>query len=380
MEIRWLQRRRGEVQTGGLPHSVASPHTIAPVLTGRRRAASGLPFASTLRQRAACLFMALSIVLLFQPPGVASQANPSMDRFEFGVIGDLSYVPATEPHLDRVLAEVGAAPLAFVVHLGDLGSPTFGSCSDELQARRFAQFQASAHPLIFTPGDNEWTDCWEERAGGMDPLERLNHLRALFFPDDNSLGRRQIPLIRQSSIPGYEKFRENARWSQGSVTFATVHYVDEGLGRTAEGDAEFAERNAANLAWIRAGFAEARVANDLGIVFMTQANPFFERPRADNLAFGELLNTMEQQALAFGKPVLFIHGDTHYFRVDMPLSRSVENCRSGPLRSPNCQIVNFTRIEGFGHPSQRWVQVSVDPADPQLFTVRPRIVAANLTD
>jgi hypothetical protein len=38
-------------------------------------------------------------------------------------------------------------------------------------------------PLIYVPGDNEWTDCRRLAAGGFDPVERLQKLRELFFAD-----------------------------------------------------------------------------------------------------------------------------------------------------------------------------------------------------
>ena len=41
-------------------------------------------------------------------------------------------------------------------------------------------------PLVHTPGDNEWTDCYRKKAGEFDPLERLAKVRAMFFPDGNS--------------------------------------------------------------------------------------------------------------------------------------------------------------------------------------------------
>jgi hypothetical protein len=41
-------------------------------------------------------------------------------------------------------------------------------------------------------------------------------------------------------------------------------------------------------------------------------------------------------------------------------------------------IENFTRVETFGDPHHHWVQVTVDPADPNVFTFRPRIVPANV--
>ena len=68
--------------------------------------------------------------------------------FTFGLFGDLAYRPEQEPLLENVLVDLNAASLEFVVHVGDLGAPPYGSCSNELWARRRAQFEASAHPLI----------------------------------------------------------------------------------------------------------------------------------------------------------------------------------------------------------------------------------------
>jgi hypothetical protein len=125
--------------------------------------------------------------------------SPAPQSLAFALIGDLGYRPEHEPWLENVLTELNQTPLAFVVHVGDLGAPPFGSCTNEFWARRLAQFQASAHPVVFTPGDNEWTDCHEkERAPGYEPLERLARLRTVFFTGEQSLGQRAIPLTRQS--------------------------------------------------------------------------------------------------------------------------------------------------------------------------------------
>ena len=104
-----------------------------------------------------------------------------------------------------------------------------------MQARRLSQFNASIHPLIYTPGDNEWTDCHDAQGTkGGNPLERLARLRSLFFADEQSLGRRKVTLTRQSrsSDPVFAKYRENVRWDHGGVTFVTIHVVgsNNGLG------------------------------------------------------------------------------------------------------------------------------------------------------
>src|SRR5581483_6106539 len=181
---------------------------------------------------------------------------PAQD-FSFALIGDLGYQPKEEPMVERVFAALAGERLAFVVHDGDLGRPSNGSCSDEHWSRRLAQFEASPHPLVYTPGDNEWTDCnAADGAPGFEPLERLRSLRGRFFGSERSFGRRTLTLTRQ---PGYP---ENARWTMSGITFVTLHVVgsNNGRGRTPAGDAEYAARTAADIAWMRAGFASAKAA------------------------------------------------------------------------------------------------------------------------
>jgi hypothetical protein len=89
----------------------------------------------------------------FSPIAVAQERTSA--EFTFGILSDLGYAPAQEPLLENVFAELNRTSLAFVVHLGDLGSPANGSCADELWARRLTQFCASANPIIYTPGDGK---------------------------------------------------------------------------------------------------------------------------------------------------------------------------------------------------------------------------------
>ena len=56
-------------------------------------------------------------------------------------------------------------------------------------------------PLIYTPGDNEWTDC--RPISKYDPNERLDRLRQLFFAAPRSLGQRSRALTRQSDLVNY---------------------------------------------------------------------------------------------------------------------------------------------------------------------------------
>ena len=45
---------------------------------------------------------------------------------------------------------------------------------------------------MFTPGDNDWTDCDRPANGGFSSLERLDFERALFFNTRFSLGKHRM--------------------------------------------------------------------------------------------------------------------------------------------------------------------------------------------
>jgi hypothetical protein len=112
-----------------------------------------------------------------------------------------------------------------------------------------------------------------------DPLNRLDLVRGTFFPDDESLGRREIGLERQD-----DEYPENARWQQGRVTFATLQLVGSNNNRpttlpdgTVVGnEEEYRARNAANLEWLAETFDEARESESPAVMLVIQANPFEE--------------------------------------------------------------------------------------------------------
>ena len=84
--------------------------------------------------------------------------------------------------------------------------------------------------------------------------------------------------------------------------------------------------------------------------------------------YDSFLAALEKETLAFGKPVVYVHGDTHIFRIDKPL-----------VGSRDQRIIeNFTRVATFGHPDTHWIRATIDPGDPNVFRFRQEIVKANL--
>src|SRR2546427_4362922 len=91
----------------------------------------------------------------------------SRGAYAIGLWGDLPYsdLQATTG-VPNLIADMNKQQLAFTVHDGDLkaGSGTANSstpttCSDALYIQALRFFNSLKAPAMFTPGDNDWTDC-----------------------------------------------------------------------------------------------------------------------------------------------------------------------------------------------------------------------------
>ena len=299
--------------------------------------------------------------------------RPEARAFDFATIGDQQYGPDGERQWPALQSSINAANVAFTLHIGDFKSGDT-VCSNELFGDRLQAFNNFEAPLIFTPGDNEWTDCHRENNGSFDPLERLSLLRRMFFSTDQSLGRRRIALSRQSEDPRYNRYVENALWATGNVLFATVHIVgsNNNLGRNAENDREYEERNNANFNWLKTVFSVARDNFFAGVVIGTQANPGWSgtpvRVSQLGTGFRDSFLVIEDEAIVYGRPVLVVMGDSHIFRIDKP----VLGARSGRA------LENLLRLEVPGSGYVHWVRVKVDPNQRGRFAFEPEDSPANV--
>ena len=303
-------------------------------------------------------------------------ATPSA-AFSFALLGDAPYRETDEDRFAAMLRQINDDPsLRFVLHVGDLkGSAE--PCSDALLRRRLAQFNLVHTALVYTPGDNEWTDCHRPSAGRFDPLERLAALRRFAFAHPSrSFGQRPLALQSQADAGPYREFVENTMFTHGGVVFVTLHVVGsnndlepwQGLERSDRTDAprteriaEFERRQAANLAWLNAAFARAEAAEAIAIVILMQANPHFELPAGSpkRAGFDKLIDELRRLTQRFGRPVLLAHGDGHVYLVDRPLAQ----------QSP--AVGKLLRVQTYGHPWTLWVRISVDPRRDGIFEVRP---------
>jgi hypothetical protein len=154
--------------------------------------------------------------------------------------------------------------------------------------------------------------------------------------------------------------------------------------------AEYAARNLVNIAWMQETFAEARAGHSSAVMLISQADPGFDLTdgtraplrdpktlaETDGLAdgFQDFLLALRSQVVSFGKPVAYVHGDSHYFRIDKPF-----------LDAQGMRLANFTRVETFGDHQENgdndvhWLKVFVNADSREVFAYQEQIVPGNRT-
>jgi hypothetical protein len=351
------------------------------------------------RFRARALVAAALLWAVVANPSAQSQDGglPGERRaaYAIGLWGDLPYsTEQANPGVPHLIADMNAQKLAFTAHDGDLKSGS-SRCDDSVYQNSVAFFNALEAPAVFTPGDNDWTDCDRANNGGFNSLERLDFERRVFFSSDSTLGRRTFQQEVQREVlclglTGTVPCVENRRWDLGGVTYATMNVQGScnNLCDIAPNPAEFAARNAANIVWLRETFAHAKARGSAAVMLIAQANPGWDQsdptraPLRDprTLAqtdgqpdgFQEYLSALRTEVVAFRKPVAYVHGDSHYFRVDKPFQDALGR-----------RLENFTRVETFGDNQQNgtndvhWLKVVVDVKSREVFSYEPQMVPAN---
>jgi hypothetical protein len=303
-------------------------------------------------------------------------APASAQPVPFGLFGDTPYSAWERDNLPALITAMDQEELAFVVHDGDIKNGA-SECSDAVFNDILRLFQASKTPLIYVPGDNEWTDCHRNNNGSYDPMERLNKLRSLFFTGDSALGQRKLLLQRQSQAgaPAFASYRENVRWEAGGALFVGLNLPgsDNNFYGTQHKDKhkdkddpspEFVARSAANRAWLAQAFAQARTHKLAGIMVVIQANPEFESINKGKRqpGYDAFVTQLREETQAFAGQVVLVHGDSHSHQINQP------------MRDPVSRDVvpNFTRVETLGFPFFGWVKATVDVRDPKVFQFAPR--------
>ena len=289
------------------------------------------------------------------------------DPMRFIALGDLPYRAKDEDAYYALIQEINRQKPQFSIFVGDTksgGSP----CSDAYLRKIHASFNLFERPLIYTPGDNEWTDCHRLNAGGYDPVERLQFIRTLHFSDAKSQGKNPIALMRQSDLqPQFSEFVENAYWISGKTLFATVHIV--GSNNNFAQQAEYVPRNRANLAWLETVFALAKQDSFAHLVLAFQADLFYTSKSAasDQSGLRDSILLMNKKLADLAKPALIIHGDSHRLIIDQPFMVPGSN-KKRPLHK-------VYRVQVMGDEQVEAVEITIDGSKNNPFSFRPLLLS-----
>src|SRR6478752_7675423 len=79
------------------------------------------------------------------------------DSYTIGLFGDMPYNALGKAQYPALLADINASKVAFSVFDGDLKAGGDGPCSDALYSTAVANFNKLEQPLVWVPGDNDWT-------------------------------------------------------------------------------------------------------------------------------------------------------------------------------------------------------------------------------
>ena len=360
--------------------------------------------------RAALSLVALTAACSHEFPAAPSAARPKATAAApsatddagatYAVIGDMPYGKSKLDSLPQLIALINHDPaVQLVIHVGDIKAGSNSNCSDTYFATIKGLFDTFQDPLVYTIGDNEWTDChvFSKHNGLYTPTERLQAIRTLFFPvPGQTLGLAPRAVFSQARDPNHSQYVENVWWSQSDVVFAALNITGsfndlapwssaplpwlvtpadmpaDWANFPSQAD-EFASRTRADSDLIAQTFATATERHARGVVLAFQADMWDPAEQVkDPATFGAGYDAVVRQigalAAQFGRPVLLLEGDSHVWRVDTPFTPG------SPLFTmhPNTPVApNVTRlvVDGSSSPTS-YTRLTINPArNAQLFTL-----------
>ena len=284
------------------------------------------------------------------------------------------------------------------MHVGDIHAGK-QFCTEAYDRSVLDLWKGFEDPLVYTPGDNEWSDCHKVAEGGGkynaatgqidyvlgadglpvdyakgDPLANLGLVRSIFFPEPGvTLGAAKSVLSQaqyfDAAHPSDAQFVENVMFEQSKVLFVSFNLPggsnnDDDIWygaptQSPEQAQEIAQRTGASLRWLDAAFAQAQADGAVAVLIHAQADMWdAEKGAAHQALFEPIVKNIADHATAFAKPVIMFNGDSHVYLSDNPLSAN------DPLNfmHPGHDVPNFHRIVVHGSTLPlEWLRVSIDP-------------------
>lgn len=320
-------------------------------------------------------------------------------HFSFAVIGDWPYSQALLDNSHLLVNSINDDRVDLVMHVGDIHSgsmpctsaytlPPIATSNPGWNQSVFRVFQQFDAPLVYLPGDNEWSDCHKSKQfSAGHPLRELASVRELFYAQPGvTLGRheRQVWSQAEHFDPAYatdSQFVENVMWTQDHVLFVTLNVPGGSNDDTAPWSGIFAnpaaqaqevqEREAANLRWLQSAFQLAQREHVGAVVVAWQADVWDPEALAAGGAgldkYTPLVQKLASLTLQFRRPVLLLNGDTHLYLTQKPLADPTSP--TGIIHHAPA-VPNLWRVvvQGSTNAPAEWLRVSVDTGSPTVFS------------
>jgi hypothetical protein len=316
------------------------------------------------------------------------------------VFGDWPYSQNLLDNAHLLINSVDAdRDVSLVIHVGDIHSgsmpctsagilPPIPTSKPGWNQEIFFEFQQFRDPVVYVPGDNEWSDCHKSKQSSSGaPLKELASVRQLFFSrPGKTLGQhsRRVQTQAQDFDPAYpsdSQFVENVRWTDSDVTFATFNIPGGSNDDTAPWTGIFAdpdaqkqeqlERSAANLRWLQAAFDTARAEHSRALVIALQADMWDPEAAAVGGAgldrYTPFVAKLAELTLQFKRPVLLLNGDTHLYETDQPLADPTS--KTGVIHHTPA-VTNLWRVvvQGSTNAPAEWLKLVIDTRKAQPFS------------
>lgn len=357
--------------------------------------------------------------LALTPAAIAADDNSNVP-INLAVFGDWPYSNFLFSKADLLVNSINSANVDAVIHVGDIHAGSLKGANDAYQCTSagilpalavsnpgwnqgvFAQFQKFNAPVIYSPGDNEWTDCQKSsQAKSGAPLKELASVRSLFFSrPGHTLGLTDKEVWSQAQYfdPGHPEdaqFVENVMWQDRRVVFATFNMPggsNNDSVLTARWSAPFTDdtaqnnertqRTAADIRWLEAAFATAQAApRAKAVVLFTQADMWDPAALPANGGTGldgytSFVQRLADLAAAYGGPVLLVNGDTHLTFWDKPLANP--SSATGVIHHTQ-PVPNLSRVvvQGSTNDPAEWFSLTIDTRKTQPFIMRNVVYCAS---
>jgi hypothetical protein len=351
-----------------------------------------------------------------------SDLKKTNNKLNIAVFGDSPYgtSPTDTAEFEATpafIAAINADPdVSLVLNVGDIHSGK-QYCTADYNFSIYDLWTTFNHPVVYTPGDNEWTDCHKSKEGGGaynaatdtidykldsngdpidyafgNPVENLDLVRSIFFAKPGHTIAKDMRVLSQAEsfhhadqhqhpASSDAKFVENVIWKQADVLFVAVNIpggsnngADVWYGAptmSLEQSKEIVARTGAALRWIDEAFKQAEKSHAKAVLIQIQADMWdLDGSPASHIAnYKSYIDSIAVHTKAFGKPVLLLNGDSHGYRSDNPLVANApcENetgtCTDDAYQSHpyNYNVPNFHRVivHGSIFPLE-WLKLSVD--------------------